>query len=190
MSQVCPHTVPYNDALDLWQSLHAFLDRLVGLTEMYQSVSLHSQDLAGFSVSIPLNRFLEAVRLLLCKAYDPSDRDLHDGLRGVFMTVDMTNSTSPMRLFRGRYCSPALKVYSIRMDLFLKAVELSFKFPCFLLAIRWYSRVAVPRWAVRSRSLCVMRLSVCLSINISLGCCCHQSVRPAKPGLEDMWTIG
>ena len=28
VSQVCSHTAPYNDALDLWQSLHAFLDRL------------------------------------------------------------------------------------------------------------------------------------------------------------------
>ena len=133
MSQVCPHTAPYDDALDLWQSLHAFLDRLVGLTEFDQSVSLHNQDLAGFFVSIPLNRFLEAVRLLLCKAYDLSDRDLHDGLRGVFMTVDRTNSTAPMRLFRRRCCSPAPKLYSMRMDLFLTAVELSFKFSLFSL---------------------------------------------------------
>ena len=56
VSQVCPHTAPYNDALDLWQSLHAFLERLVvGVTELDQSVTLHSQDLAGFFVSIPLN---------------------------------------------------------------------------------------------------------------------------------------
>ena len=125
MSQVCPHTAPYNDASDLWQSL------LVGLTELDQSVSLHNQDLAGFFVSILLNRFLEAARLLLYKAYDFSDSDLHDVLRGIFMTVDMTNSTAPIGLFRGRYCSPAPKVYSIRMDLFLKAVELSFKFSLF-----------------------------------------------------------
>ena len=47
------------------------------------------------------------------------------------MTVHMTNATAPMRSFRGRYCSPAPKVYSIRMDLFQKAVELSFKFSLF-----------------------------------------------------------
>ena len=131
VSQVCPHTAPYNDALDLWQSLHAFLDCLVGLSELDREVTLHNQDWAGFWVSIPLHRFLQDVKLLLCKAYDLRECDLHDGLHGVYVTVDMTNATAPMRLFRGRYCSPATKVYSIRMDLFMMAVELSFKFSLF-----------------------------------------------------------
>ena len=128
MSQVCSQTAPYNDALDLWQSLHAFLDHLDGLSELNKEVTLHNQNLAGFLVSIPLPRFLQAVKVLLCKAYDLQERDLCQGLRGVYVTVDMTNTTHPMRLFRGRYCSPSPKVYCIRMDLFMMAVELSFKF--------------------------------------------------------------
>ena len=131
VSQVCSHTAPYNDALDLWQSLHAFLDRLDALSELDKEVALHNQDLTGFFVSIPLPRFLQAVKLLLCKAYDLQERDLCEGLHGVYGTVDMTNTTAPMRLFRGCYCSPAPKVYSIRMDLFMMAVELSFKFSLF-----------------------------------------------------------
>ena len=127
LSQVCPHAAPYNDALDLWQSLHAFLDRLDGLSELDKEVTLHNQDLAGFFVSIPLHRCLQAVILLLCKAYDLRECDLREGLHGVYVTVDMTNATAPMRLFRGGYCSRAPKVYSIRMDLFMMAVELSFK---------------------------------------------------------------
>ena len=119
------------DALDLWQSLHACLDRLVGLSELDREVTLHNQDLAGFFVSIPLHRFLQAVKLLLRKAYDLRECDLRDGLHGVYVTVDMTNATAPMRLFRGRYCSPAPKVYSIQLDLFMMAVELSFKFSLF-----------------------------------------------------------
>ena len=94
-------------------------------------MTLHNQDLAGFFVSIPLPRFLQAVKLLLCKACDLQERDLSEGLHGVYVTVDMTSATAPMRLFKGRYCSPAPKVYSIRMDLFMMAVELSFKFSLF-----------------------------------------------------------
>ena len=131
VSQVCSHTASYNDALDLWQSLHAFLDRLDALSELDKEVTLHIQDLAGFFVGIPLPRFLQAVKLLLCKACDLQERDLCEGLHGVYVTVDMTNTTAPMRLFRGRYCSPAPKVCSIRMDLFMMAVELSFKFSPF-----------------------------------------------------------
>ena len=125
VSRVCPHAAPYNDALDKWQSLHVFLDRLVGLSELDGEVTLHNQDLAGFFVSIPLHRFLQAFKLLLCKAYDLRECDLREGLHGVYVTVDLTNATTPMRLFRGRYCSP------IRMDLFMMAVELSFKFSLF-----------------------------------------------------------
>ena len=131
VSQVCSPTAPYNDALDLWQSLHAFLDRWDAVSELDKEVTLHSQDLAGFFVSIPLPRFLQAVKLLLCKAYDLQERDLREGLHGVYVAVDMTNTTAPMRLFRGRYCSPAPKVYSSRMDLFMMAVELSFEFSLF-----------------------------------------------------------
>ena len=100
----------------------------MSVSEFHREVTLHNQDLAGFFVSIPLHRFLQAVKLLLCEANDLQEFDLRDGLNGVYVTVDMTNATAPMRLFRGRYCSPAPKVYSIRMDLFMMAVELSFTF--------------------------------------------------------------
>ena len=94
VSQVCPHTAPYNDALDLWQSLHALLDRLDGLSELDKEVTLHNQDLDGFFVSIPLHRFLQAVKLQLCKAYDLWECGLREGLHGVYVTVGMTNATT------------------------------------------------------------------------------------------------
>ena len=94
VSQVCSHTAPYNDALEPGQSLIAFLDRL---SELDKEVTLHNQHLAGFFVSIPLPCFLQAVKLLLCKAYDLQERDLCEGLHGVYVTVDMTNTTAPMR---------------------------------------------------------------------------------------------
>ena len=94
VSQVCSHTAPYYDALGLWQSLHAFLDRLDGLSELDKEVTLHNQDLAGFFVSIPLSCFLQAVKLLLCSAYDLQERDLWEGLHGVYVTVNMANTTA------------------------------------------------------------------------------------------------
>ena len=65
------------------------------MSELDQLVSLHNQDLVRFFVSIPLNRFLDAAKLLLCKADDLGVEDLRDGLRGAHMTVDMTNATTP-----------------------------------------------------------------------------------------------
>ena len=67
-SQVCPHTASYNDALDLRQSLQAFLDRLAGFSELDREGTLRNQDLAGLFASIPLHRFLQAVKIAVAQS--------------------------------------------------------------------------------------------------------------------------
>ena len=101
------------------------------MPEENRQVRLHIQDLAGFFVSIPMDRFLLTTKILLAQAYDLALEDVESELRGVFMTVDMSGDTACRRLFRGRYCTSAPKTYVVDMSMFLRAVEVSFKFSLF-----------------------------------------------------------
>ena len=93
---------------------------------------MHNQDLSGFFISIPFERFMITFRILLCRFYDVADEDLDDALKGVVVTVDLADNLSVMKTIRGRHCLLHDKRMAVPMDLFLEAVKVSFKFSLFV----------------------------------------------------------
>ena len=70
--RACPHSTHYNDALQIWKDLHAFLDSVQNrFTDdtILSILRIHNQDLAGFFISIDVDRFVVALQFLLCRAY-------------------------------------------------------------------------------------------------------------------------
>ena len=132
VAEVCPHTRPYNDAILLWQAIH----QLFGRTDSQSPPApdpliLHNQDLSGFFVSIPVERFMITFRLLLAKFYGCADEDLENTLHHATITVDLANDLSVMKTIRGRHCLVHDKHVAVPMHLFLEAVRVSFKFTLF-----------------------------------------------------------
>ncbi|OLP81943.1 hypothetical protein AK812_SmicGene37435 [Symbiodinium microadriaticum] len=132
VAEVCPHARPYNDAILLWQAIH----QLFGRTDSQSPPApdpliLHNQDLSGFFVSIPAERFMITFRLLLTKFYGCADEDLENTLHHATITVDLANDLSVMKTIRGRHCLVHDKHVAVPMRLFLEAVRVSFKFTLF-----------------------------------------------------------
>ena len=82
---------------------------------------MHHQDLSGFFVSMPLERFMITFRILRCRFYDVADEDLDEALKGVVVTVDLVDNLSVMKTIRGRRCLLHDKRTAVPMDLFLEA---------------------------------------------------------------------
>ncbi|CAE7695523.1 unnamed protein product [Symbiodinium microadriaticum] len=105
VAEVCPHTRPYNDAIMLWQAIHQLFGQTDSPTlSAPDPLALHNQDLSGFFVSIPVERFMITFRLLLTKFYGCADEDLENILNNATITVDLTNDLSVMKTTRGRHC--------------------------------------------------------------------------------------
>ena len=81
VAEVCPHTRPYNDAILLWQAIHQLFGQAdTRLPPPSDPLIMHNQDLSGFFVSIPVERFMLTFRLLLTKFYGCADEDLENAL--------------------------------------------------------------------------------------------------------------
>ncbi|OLP85787.1 hypothetical protein AK812_SmicGene33178 [Symbiodinium microadriaticum] len=132
VAEVCPHTRPYNDAILLWQAIHQLFGRIDSHSPPAPDpLILHNQDLSGFFVSIPVERFMITFRLLLAKFYGCADEDLENTLHHATITVDLANDLSVMKTIRGRHCLIHDKHVAVPMRLFLDAVRVSFKFTLF-----------------------------------------------------------
>ena len=59
VAQVCPRTRSYNDAIMLWQHRHQLFERQHSAVDgLCMDLTMHNQDLSGFFVSIPRERFM------------------------------------------------------------------------------------------------------------------------------------
>ena len=133
VAQVCPRTRSCNDAIMLWEDLHQLFEKQHSAVDgLCMDLTMRDQDLSGFFVSIPRERFMITFRILLCRFYDVADEDLDEALKGVVVTVDLVDNPSVMKTIRGRHCLLHDKRTAVPMDLILEAVKVSFKFSLFL----------------------------------------------------------
>ena len=183
VAEVCPHTRPYNDAIMLWQAIH----QLFGQTDTPtlsapDPLALHNQDLSGFFVSIPVERFMITFRLLLTKFYGCADEDLESTLNHATITVDLTNDLSVMKTIRGRHCLIHDKHIAVPMRLFLEAVRVSFKFTLFTVGGQTIQQLrGAPMGSHFSPAAC--HAVVSLYEHMYFGHCLLQSVRMPNFGL-------
>ena len=183
VAEVCPHTRPYNDAIMLWQAIH----QLFGQTDSYtlpapDPLALHNQDLSGFFVSIPVERFMITFRLLLTKFYGCADEDLENTLNNATITVDLTNDLSVMKTIRGRHCLIHDKHIAVPMRLFLEAVRVSFKFTLFTVGGQTIQQLrGAPMGSHFSPAAC--HAVVSLYEHMYFGHCLLQSARMPTFGL-------
>ena len=95
VAQVCPHTRSYNDAIMLWQDLDQLFEKQHSAVDgLCMDLTMHNQDLSGFFVSIPLERFMTTFRILLRRFYDVADEDLDEAMKGVVVASPPTSSSS------------------------------------------------------------------------------------------------
>ena len=183
VAEVCPHTRSYNDAIMLWQNIHGFFEsRSQGLAGDHLEITMHNQDLSGFFVSIPTDRFMITFRILLCRFYDVDDEDLEAALKGVVVTVDLADNLSVMKTIRGRHCLLHDKKMAVPMDLFLEAVQVSFKFTLFVVGGQAIQQLrGAPMGSHFSPAAC--HAVVSLYEHMYFGRCLLDSVRLPTHGL-------
>ncbi|OLP77548.1 hypothetical protein AK812_SmicGene42383 [Symbiodinium microadriaticum] len=183
VAEVCPHARPYNDAILLWQAIH----QLFGRTDLQSPPApdpliLHNQDLSGFFVSIPVERFMITFRLLLAKFYGCADEDLENTLHHATITVDLANDLSVMKTIRGRHCLVHDKHVAVPMRLFLDAVRVSFKFTLFTVGGQTIQQLrGAPMGSHFSPAAC--HAVVSLYEHMYFGHCLLQSARMPTFGL-------
>ena len=182
VAEVCPHTRPYNDAILLWQAIHQLFGQTDSLYPAPDLLALHNQDLSGFFVSIPVERFMITFRLLLTKFYGCVDEDLENTLSNATITVDLTNDLSVMKTIRGRHCLIHDKHIAVPMRLFLDAVRVSFKFTLFTVGGQTIQQLrGAPMGSHFSPAAC--HAVVSLYEHMYFGHCLLQSARMPTFGL-------
>ena len=68
--ETCAHCKTYNDALSIWKDVHRHLDAVSNSETACEEQCFFNQDLAGFFISIPQERFGVALRFMLCRLYN------------------------------------------------------------------------------------------------------------------------
>ena len=183
VADVCPHTRPYNDAILIWQAIHHLFGQAdVDMLPQRAPLTLHNQDLSGFFVSIPVERFMLTFRILLTKFYGCADEDLDDILQNATITVDLANDLSVMKTIRGRHCLVHDKHVAVPMRLFLEAVRVSFKFTLFAVGGQTIQQLrGAPMGSHFSPAAC--HAVVSLYEHMYFGHCLLQSARMPSFGL-------
>ena len=183
VAEVCPHTRPYNDAILLWQAIHQLFGQAdTHLPPFSDPLIMHNQDLSGFFVSIPVERFMLTFRLLLTKFYGCADEDLENALQHATITVDLANDLSVMKTIPGRHCLVHDKHVAVPMRLFLDAVRVSFKFTLFTVGGQTIQQLrGAPMGSHFSPAAC--HAVVSLYEHMYFGHCLLQSARMPTFGL-------
>ena len=172
VAQVCPRTRSCNDAIMLWQDLHQLFEKQHSAVDgLCMDLTMHDQDLSGFFVSIPRERFTIPFRILLCRFYDVADEDLDEALKGVVVTVDLVDNLSVMKTIRGRHCLLHDKRTAPRWIYFWKLLKCRSSFRFSWSEDRLFNSCEVSQWEVISLLLHATQRSVCMNACISANAC-------------------
>ena len=154
--ETCAHCKTYNDALAIWKDVHRHLDAVSNSETACEEQCFFNQDLAGFFISIPQERFGVALRFMLCRLYNVAFfSDLPAVLVDKRVTVRLDKDEKIRKVFKGKLCRAGGKDVCIPMALFLPAVDCSFKFNMFRVGRHVFEqRLGSPMGSPISPALC------------------------------------
>lgn len=112
---------------------------------------MYNQDLAGFFISIPQERFGVALRFMLCRMYNVGFfSELPRVLEDKNITVRLDKNEKLQRFFKGKLCRAGSEDVCIPMASFLEAVDCSFRFNMFRVGRHVFEQRMglAPRWGV------------------------------------------
>ena len=149
--ETCAHCKNYNDSLAIWKDLHCHLQAMSEGSSAYEECCMYNQDLAGFFISIPQERFGVALRFMLCRMYNVGFfSELPRVLEDKNITVRLDKNEKLQRFFKGKLCRAGSEDVCIPMASFLEAVDCSFRFNMFRVGRHVFEQRMglAPRWGV------------------------------------------
>ena len=154
--ETCPHCKTYNDALAIWKDVHRHLGAVSETETVCEEQCLFNQDLAGFFISIPQERFGVALRFMLCRLYNVAFfSDLPTALADKRVTVRLDKEEKMRKVFKGKLYRAGGKDVCVPMALMLEAVDCSFKFNMFRVGRHVFEqRMGSPMGSPISPALC------------------------------------